>query len=217
MAVQRHTGRFGRLSRVVTGWPRLFIAAGIALAVVAGGVLFGARPVTAMLIGWDAGVVFFFVAVLQLISTADPADIRRNAARQDVGQFVVLTLTAIAALASVGAIYAEVSLSSGRPTTAWRLGPRLLTIVLSWFFVHAIFAVHYAHEYLRAGRGERRGSTLPGRGREPDYWDFIYFALVIGMTAQVVGRRGHQSAAAHGRCSPRVSSPSGSMSRFSRS
>jgi len=51
--------------------------------------------------------------------------------------------------------------------------------------VHTIFSIHYAHEYY----GERRdgilgGLIFPGE-KEPDYWDFLYFSLVIGMTSQV--------------------------------
>ncbi len=51
--------------------------------------------------------------------------------------------------------------------------------------MHTIFAFHYAHEYY----GERRdgkigGLTFPDDAK-PDYWDFLYFSLVIGMTIQV--------------------------------
>jgi len=61
----------------------------------------------------------------------------------------------------------------------------MVTILLSWAFVHTIFSLHYAHEYY----GERRdkkvgGLRFPGDA-QPDYWDFFYFSLVIGMTSQV--------------------------------
>jgi uncharacterized membrane protein len=57
--------------------------------------------------------------------------------------------------------------------------------MLSWLFMHTIFALHYAHEYY----GERRdtqigGLVFPGK-QEPDYWDFLYFSFVIAMTCQV--------------------------------
>ena len=58
-----------------------------------------------------------------------------------------------------------------------------LAIFLSWTFIHTIFALHYAHEfYDQAGGG---GMAFPGGGEEPDYWDFVYFSFVIGMTSQV--------------------------------
>jgi uncharacterized membrane protein len=60
------------------------------------------------------------------------------------------------------------------------------TIVLSWLFAHTAFAVHYAHEYF-ADRGPRHepGLIFPGRAKAPDYWDFLYFSFVVGMTCQV--------------------------------
>lgn len=203
MAVHRHTGRFGRLGRVVTGWPRLFIAAGVAVAVIAGGLFVGARPVTALLIGWDAGMIVFFAAVIELARSADTDDIRRNAARQDVGQFVVLTLSALAAIASVVAIYAEVSMGGDGPIAAWRLALGVVTIVLSWFFVHTMFAFHYAHEFYGPSRDEPGGLVFPGEDPQPDYLDFFYFAIVIGMSTQVsdvsvTNRRLRKTVLAHG-------------------
>ena len=57
-----------------------------------------------------------------------------------------------------------------------------ITILLSWAFTHTIFALHYAHEYYDRTAG---GMAFPGEEREPDYWDFVYFSFVIGMTSQV--------------------------------
>lgn len=191
-----------RIGRVATGWPRLLIAAGVAVVVILVALLLGARPITALLLGWDAGVAFFLVALVELVTSADTAEIRRNAARQDVGQVVVLALSAIASLASVVAIFAEVS-RSGQGSNAFWEGPLgIATIVLSWFFVHAMFAVHYAHEFYRPALGEPGGLEFPG-GPEPDYWDFFYFAIVIGMAAQVsdvevTSKRTRRAVTAHG-------------------
>lgn len=195
--------RQGRIVRVVTGWPRLFIAAAFGLVVIASCLFLGARPITAMLIGWDAGVIVFSILLAELMTTSEIEDIRRLAARQDVGQLVVLTLSAVAALASVVAIYAEVMLGGPGSVAAWRLVLGVVTIMLSWLFMHAIFAIHYAHEFYGAVPGEAGGLEFPGKEVEPDYWDFFYFALVIGMTAQVsdvliTGRRIRRTVLAQG-------------------
>ena len=58
------------------------------------------------------------------------------------------------------------------------------TIVLSWVFIHTIFALHYAHDYYGEHGNKQSGLNFPGDDT-PDYWDFVYFSLVIGMTAQV--------------------------------
>ena len=60
-----------------------------------------------------------------------------------------------------------------------------MTIALSWAAVHTTFALHYAHEYYR---GAKPGGLQFPSGDEhehADYWDFVYFSFVIGMTAQV--------------------------------
>lgn len=63
-----------------------------------------------------------------------------------------------------------------------------LTIVGSWLLVHTIFASHYARLYYQEGKTlaecKDDGLDFPG-DTEPDYWDFLYFSFVIGMTSQV--------------------------------
>jgi len=47
-----------------------------------------------------------------------------------------------------------------------------------------MFALHYAHDYYR-DQSAHRGGGLQFPGEEaPDYWDFVYFAAVIGTSAQ---------------------------------
>jgi uncharacterized membrane protein len=93
----------------------------------------------------------------------------------------------------------ELHLSQRAPT---HLALAAATIVLSWAAIHTTFALHYAHEYYRGG--EVGGLAFPGDGeQQPDYWDFVYFSFVIGMTAQVsdVGitdRMIRRTAIAHG-------------------
>src|SRR5437762_1767735 len=59
------------------------------------------------------------------------------------------------------------------------------TVVLSWAFIHSIFALHYAHEYYGEGRDRQIGGMSFPDDQAPDYWDFAYFAFTIGMCAQV--------------------------------
>ncbi|NGX99441.1 MAG: DUF1345 domain-containing protein, partial [Candidatus Afipia apatlaquensis] len=58
----------------------------------------------------------------------------------------------------------------------------VVTIALSWAMIHTTFALHYAHDFYRSAKAG--GLSFPG-GEDPDYWDFVYFSFVIGMTAQV--------------------------------
>ena len=60
------------------------------------------------------------------------------------------------------------------------------TVMLSWLLTHVVFAIRYAHEWYDSDDTSalRRGLNFPGC-TEPDYMDFLYFAMVLGMTFQV--------------------------------
>jgi uncharacterized membrane protein len=61
-----------------------------------------------------------------------------------------------------------------------------LTILFSWLLAHTVFALHYAHAYFTDLAADRpQGLDFPSEHDDPDYWDFLYFSFVIGMTAQV--------------------------------
>jgi uncharacterized membrane protein len=95
-------------------------------------------------------------------------------------------LTASAAFASLGAILAELGSAAGvggtRPPAHLVLAG--VTIIMSWAFTHTMFALHYAHEFYAQNDGKGGGLLFPGN-EDPDYWDFVYFSFVIGMTSQV--------------------------------
>ena len=75
------------------------------------------------------------------------------------------------------------------------------SIVLSWLYMNMIFALHYAHGYYSHRNGMHKGLDFPGK-EDPDYWDFAYFSLVLGMTfqvsdVQIVSRRLRRTALLH--------------------
>jgi uncharacterized membrane protein len=145
------------------------------------------RLPTKLLAGWDAGVVVYLILAQSIIRRGDVVRLRKRASEQDEGAFAILLLTIVATLASLIAIVFELGgLKQATPSEAVsEVLLAMATILLSWSFIHTIFSIHYAHEYY----GERRdgkigGLTFPG-DNEPDYWDFLYFSLVIGLTSQV--------------------------------
>jgi len=142
---------------------------------------------TKLLLGWDIGVVLYLALVYQLVATCGIDEIRRRAAQDDEGALALLILTGLSGLAIMGAIIAELGIAkvSGQPRSGLGVTLAMSTIFVSWVFVHTIFALHYAHEYY-GERGDHAigGLTFPGR-QAPDYWDFVYFSVVIAMTSQV--------------------------------
>jgi uncharacterized membrane protein len=174
--------RFQKMSRpmrVIYARPRTFISLGFGILVflLLPGTL---RLATRLVLGWDALIAVYLVLVYVMMLNNDHQHIRRNAAMQDDGRFVILLVTAIGAFASIAAIVAELGAHRG----AAELTIAITTIALSWAAVHTTFALHYAHDYYRHPPG---GLQFPSGDKEDhaDYWDFVYFSFVIGMTAQV--------------------------------
>jgi uncharacterized membrane protein len=169
--------------RIVWARPRLFLGAVLGILVI---VALPAdwKVATRMLVGWDVGVALYLALAYRMVWRADVAHIRRRAALQDEGQTTILVLTVAAALASLAAIIAELGTTTGASRQPIHLILATLTIILSWGFTHTMFALHYAHEYYEENAGRGGGLTFPGEA-QPDYWDFVYFSFVIGMTSQV--------------------------------
>ena len=186
MSSQGHHRRRGFLPhRIVRSRPRLFSSAALGLACIA--VLAGVtawRPATRLLVGWDVAVTVYLVLVLEMMVRSEVRDIRQRASQEDAGQFAILVLTVAAGLASLGAILVQLAYNDGERKPA-QLGLVVVTILLSWAFIHTMFALHYAHEFYGEDEGPAGGLAFPGGDDTPDYWDFVYFAFVIGMTSQV--------------------------------
>ena len=176
--------RFRKMSmpvRVVYGRPRTFFS--ILIGIVAFFLLPGSlRLVTRLLTGWDIFVASYLVLVYIMMFRFGLAHIRRNAVLQDDGRFLILLLTALGAFASLAAIVSELGEAHRNP-------PQLifvtLTIALSWAAVHTAFALHYAHDYYRGAKPGGLQFPSGDQHDHADYWDFVYFSFVIGMTAQV--------------------------------
>jgi uncharacterized membrane protein len=170
-----------RPARVVYARPRTFLAMAVGIAA------FFFQPdqlrlVTRLLISWDVFVGLYLILVYTMMLSSEMSHIRRNAALQDDGRFLILLVTAVGAFASIAAIVFELG-------AAHRSAPQLslatLTIAITWATVHTTFALHYAHDYYRGAKPGGLQFPTGDKEHHADYWDFVYFSFVIGMTAQV--------------------------------
>ena len=139
-----------------------------------------------MHLGWDAGVALYLVLIYQITAHASIARISQRAAINDEGAIALLALTTAAALASLAAVVAEL----GHTPSAYKIALGIGTILLSWTFVHVIFALHYAYEFY-ADRAQTGGLVLPGIA-DPDYWDFLVLLASRGHDRAGVGRSNYQ-------------------------
>jgi uncharacterized membrane protein len=140
------------------------------------------RASTRLLAAWDCATGLYLVMALVMMSRSNFDRIRYRAALQDEGQFVILGLTSITALISLGGIVAEMATAKSlKGHDEWSHVALVgLTVLMSWTFTHTIFAIHYAHEYFVGPENElAEGLEFPGN-EPPDYWDFVYYSFVIG-------------------------------------
>lgn len=139
-----------------------------------------------------ANAFFIVYLVLELLKFRDmtPEFLRRHAASTDEPPWVIVAVTFGAVMVTIGSLFLLLN-EAGQPDVL-ELTLALTAVALGWGSIHTMTAAHYAHLYWRPEDGPREadgskplhgGLDFPGDD-EPGIHDFLYFALVIGMTAQ---------------------------------
>jgi uncharacterized membrane protein len=144
------------------------------------------QAITRLIIAWNAGAILYLMLAGRMMATASQDGIRFRAQIQDEGRIVVIVLVIIAALASLGAIVAELAVARNYHGILRyaHIALAAVTIFSSWFFTQIMFALHYAHDYYRIlSREGRKGLLFPG-DEDPSYGDFFYCACIVGTSGQ---------------------------------
>ncbi|SFP24697.1 Uncharacterized membrane protein [Variovorax sp. OK605] len=172
-----------------TGPQRLFYGAVAGVATAAALMPVPLSGMARALAGWCAGVLVYQVLTWWLAETFDAAQTRARAQSLDQPNVVILVSMLVVVGASVVAIamlLQQVKLLSGWERAA-HVVLGLVALAGSWLMMHSIYAFHYAHRYYidqRDGAPDG-GLDFPGKNDAPDYFDFLYYSYVIGMTSQV--------------------------------
>jgi uncharacterized membrane protein len=147
--------------------------------------------ITRILCGWNLGAGMYLGLTFWRMKAATPEKMRRYAQSENEGRVAISILIVAAACVSLVAIgFLLGSTKKGQTTFLIVLHVTLavMTIIDSWLLVHTIFALRYAHNYYQRSLSDHeqlaQGLNFPN-DNEPDYWDFLYFSFVIGMTSQV--------------------------------
>ncbi len=205
MATLSLAGALRHARRHIRARPRLFasLAVGLAVALLIPGI--GSATLRAV-IGWDCGTALFLGLTIAMAARATRVSMRYRAELEDEARWVFLALVAGAAFFSMFAILGIMreAKAAGGGVMAIETVVAGITILLSWLFAHTVFAVHYAHDYFNdLAESRPPGLDFPSEHDDPDYWDFLYFSFVVGMTAQVsdvrvLTRRWRRLVLAHG-------------------
>jgi uncharacterized membrane protein len=147
-------------------------------------------------LAYSIGANAFFIAYIALVLIQMPllsADyLSRNARATDQPVVVIFIVTLVVVAVATVSLFQLIN--SKDSAGAMALSFALASVPLGWFTIHAMAALHYAHIYWvgdtntasqdKSARNKPVGGLeFPGTER-PKGWDFLYFATVIGMTAQ---------------------------------
>jgi uncharacterized membrane protein len=158
-----------------------------------------------LVMSWDIGAIVYLTFALAAVARFSLARAKSRAADQDEGATLILMLTVLAVAVSLGAVVSVLGNAKNMPEAKQ---PAVLilavgTTLISWVLIHTMFALHYAHEYYGGEDVGRGGGLKFPNDPQPDYWDFVYFSFVIGMTfqvsdVQVTNKRVRRLVVAHG-------------------
>jgi uncharacterized membrane protein len=141
-------------------------------------------------IGANVFFTTYIVLVLILMPKLTGRYLSKNARATDMPVLVIFAITLFVVIVAIGSLFLLIN-QKDRPHTLEILFA-MLSIPLGWFTIHAMASLHYAHVYWKDGdeidaATQKKlpvgGLDFPGKKR-PEGWDFLYFATVIGMTAQ---------------------------------
>ncbi|WP_292495740.1 DUF1345 domain-containing protein [Mesorhizobium sp.] len=143
---------------------------------------------------YSIGANLFFAAYTLLVLVAMPRltvrYLSKNARATDLPVLLIFAVTLLVVGLAIGSLFQLINQKAAAHPLEVLFA--MLSIPLGWFTIHAMAALHYAHVYWMDGdeidektrkKNPVGGLDFPG-GKRPEGWDFLYFATVIGMTAQ---------------------------------
>lgn len=144
---------------------------------------------THLMIGWVTFSVCLIVMSWITFFITDSKQIREQSKVQDSSRSIIFIIVLVSTLASILAVILLIVTKKGGDNGAsWRLPIAIAGMLFSWFLIHTIFTLRYAHIYYGDHKSKPNahagGLEFPGNAK-PEYFDFAYFSFVLGMTFQV--------------------------------
>lgn len=141
-------------------------------------------------IGPNVFFISYVALMLHQIPLLDANYLSRRAQEADEPVIIIYAITLIIVAVAIGSLFMLINAKDVSPTA---LTFSLISLPLGWFTIHSMAALHYAHLFWK---GDTKNTDTSTRARKPVGgllfplterpigWDFLYFAVVIGMTAQ---------------------------------
>lgn len=140
---------------------------------------------TSLLISWNIAITCYLLKTMHILWSVDAQHILQRAQQQDASKWIILLLVIMTLIMCLIAIVIELThLPRHSMVTYGHLFLSLITIISAWFFMHTVFAIHYAHDYYLAIADQQEAGLDFPKTQQPTYPDFLYFSYVIGTSAQ---------------------------------
>jgi uncharacterized membrane protein len=139
----------------------------------------------AALVGWDVMAAVFVTWIWATIWPRDPGSTASHAVREDPARPVadlLLIAASVASLVGVGFVIAASGDSKGGEKAGY-VAFAVATVFLSWAVVHTAYTLRYARLFYGDKAGGINFHQIPDG--QPQYSDFAYVSLTVGMTFQV--------------------------------
>ena len=140
---------------------------------------------TCLLISWNIAIYGYLLLTLRKLWRTEHDHILQRAQQQDASKWLILFLVILTLIICFIAIVIEINhLPKNSAIPIGQLSLSILTLIAAWFFMHTIFAIHYAHDFYLALEKDKDGGLDFPKTSHPTYPDFIYFSYVVGTSAQ---------------------------------
>lgn len=172
---------------------KLYLSLGVALAALGICYVMELEASVRWMVAWLSYATTSIALAWTTINSSHPSQIKHDAHAQDSSRTLIFLFAIAAAFASLFSIIILLRENSEKTDQGlfMTIVIPLLCVVSSWWLVHTVFTMRYAHfyycdiEHEKKGKIEKPGGLIFPGGEDPDYMDFVYFAFVVGMTFQV--------------------------------
>ncbi|WP_227498102.1 DUF1345 domain-containing protein [Moraxella macacae] len=137
------------------------------------------------LISWNLAVLVYLGMTFYMIWRTRHGQIKRRTKNEYERKRIMLITTILSSINCVVAVVRELGSSEhwNDAQIGFHIGLAMTTVILSWFFIHTLFALYYAHYYYHAEHDDDFPLDFPHESN-PDYYDFLYFSYGIGVSGQ---------------------------------
>ena len=156
----------------------LVIGAGVGIATA-----FPLGPAAGVLAGWGAFALVNVVWVLCLVWPMGPAETHDHATLEAPGRRAARLISIIGSLVSLAAVLSVIIQAQHEPGIREYVlaGIAVVSVATSWLLIQVDYVLRYARMYY----SDPQGGIDFNQDEPPQYTDFVYFSLGLGMTYQV--------------------------------